>query len=424
MLFTSDYNVLVSNMADISTVVEDSNAKEGTRNILFKFKIGEDGSKECTMIGVTPTLTYKKHLLPEDFTLELNEDEMDSDGVCYMQLRSKEILSFLNSYKSLRKSAVDSVQFTMEHGKVKCTVVERFVFSEQEEEQLRFEDKYDEMVSKRVSSHWMFNPIQVAPNIMGYVELTPPEDGMVTIDSGILKNYTSSLIPIMESGNSVYSQIQFDKECVVVINQAFNTLMSSQKLLATVLDNVKFNYKSISFIEKTMCANDTFDIAKMEKFIVFKTDTSEAFVSYSTKLASYKTNFDFIAKKDKYFQVDRIYLKDVLKRLSLINDSIHVVVDANEGKMTLSNSKFSQDIDIQGQKGMEGVGVLKFTVAPDVMNKAIIGDDTKFTEGASERPELAYTRILYCPLTDGKSAGIVFTDASGIWFSVMRTKVY
>ena len=213
--------------------------------------------------------------------------------------------------------------------------------------------------------------------------------------------------------------MQFSDGRVVAQSKAFITFMANF-IDAEFFNGFKLSYRILTFIEKFAGTTEMLSVAKTDKHLYFKTDSSEVFVLYDTKIVPFQTQSDMVSK-DSFIKVDRIYLKDVLKRLSLVNDSVEVFVKADEGIITVSNSKFSQDIRITGSQNMEGVTRFKFKIMPDVLNKAIIGNDDFYVERSN--PESADT-IIYCCRKETSVDAIVFADYTNAWLSLVRVKVY
>lgn len=421
MRFSCRYDVLLSNLQDIANVVEDALANEDDKNALFKFSRTAEGNT-VKLIGISPVITFRRDLNPSDYQLTLEDADVDSNGVMFMQIKSKELLAYLNSYKSIRKTTVDEVIFEPERGKIKCTVIEIPRLSDDEIKAIEEEKLYNPATrdprDERYVSHWMFDNVMIKPNKLPNINLAAPETELSTITSVAMMMYTSSLLPIMENSTALYGHMEFDKGHVVAFNKAFTTIMANI-MDGNVFDGLKLSYRALTFVEKIICTAEEFGVAKTDRHIYFKTDSSEAFIVYDTKLAPYNTQLEMFTK-DSYIRVDRIYLKDVLKRLSLANDSIVIDIKPAEGVINLSNSKFSQDINITGQEGMDGITSVKCKIMPDIFNKAIIGADENYVDDSN--PDSADTFIYYCQHPNNNA--IAFADITNAWFSIIRVKTY
>lgn len=416
MKFSCDYNVLLANLKDVSSVVEDALSSDDLKNIIFRFTKVADKVQVC-LIGINQLITFRRSIAEDSYTAELADNEPNDKGVFYIQLKSKELLAFLDSYKGLRRTHVEEVTFeNLDAMNIKCSILEK-----------------DNDTDAPYVSGWTFNNIGIKPNMLGAIELQQPEAELHCIPCRNILVHTRNLVPIMQNGTNLYSNMQMDSDHVVAFNPAYTTIMSNMMNIGDVLSGLKLSYRGVSFMDKILCGDpyndedhaefnevtgfdepyDYVNIAKTETHIFFKTKNSEAFIRYDTKLANYESTARMFVK-DHAIVIDRVYLKDILKRLSLISDLVEFNIKCKENCVELKNTKYSQDIPILQSKGLDEYENIKFKIMPDVLNKAIIGDDAEFSGS---------TFVYFCPQANG-SAMIVFADDSGTWFSIVKVKTY
>lgn len=413
MKFSCKYNMLVSHITSVRTVVEDPQSNEDMRNIIFKFEKTETGFK-ATLIGVSKNITYKEKLDESDYTFECAEDEL-KDGVLMFQLKSKELSDYLNAYKGVRKTKIDDIILDFgERNMIRCTVIEKLNDSD-----------------ATYTSRWHFNNIPIKPNMLPSINMTAPDVELESVDNLSLSFATTCLIPNLQAGDQTYSCLLFSEKDIVTIGSTYTTIMKNNVVDEdnTVFKNMRFVYKSAELLDKLVSdKSGATSFAKMDGRIyvsserqetidgVDKVIECEAFISYDEKIANYQT-FKDAYRKDSYFVLDRLYLKDVLKRLSLVNESIEVQIKADEGVVTLRNSKFSQDIPMSKQESLDDMRRVNFKLLPGVLSKAIIGDDNLM---CSYNPDT----YIYLNRQNANSFVVVFADNSDLWFSVVRTNTY
>ena len=399
MKITCNYNELLKDLTDIANVAEDSLSNEAVRNIVFV--ISKD---KLTLLGVNAVVTLKRECLPEYYTVDITDSELAGDRKI-IQIKAKELLGFLNSYKTVRRTNVESVSFTEDaRNNIICSVVE--VKKRDDNDMCP-----DEELPRYLSS-WTFNVVPMQSLIASSINYTAPEEGVITMDSKALCFHTKTLFPLMTNATSMYGKLNVSKDYFIAFDPSYATFMVNKVNDGGIFEDVCLSYRGVAFLEKFIGAEDSLEVAKSPKYLYIKHKNSEAFIIYDNRLAVYKTYID-IFKKDYAFVIDRIMFKDILKRLSLINDSIEFVVKSEESEVLLKNSKYSQSISILQSKNLDALeGDIRFSIAPNVLNKAIIGSDDEF-------PSEVF--VYYCPL-DGSSVGIVFADSTGAWFSVLRVK--
>lgn len=157
MRFSCNYNKLLGHLQNVANVVEDSLSSEDDKNIIFQFKQTEEG-QVVKLVGISLQVIFREELPAEDYDLTLGADEVDQNGFAYMQLKSKDLLAFLNSYKSVRRTKVNDVILEPANGKIKCTVTESPIVSDEEL-------SLDPLAGDRTMfSQWMFSNIPIKPN--------------------------------------------------------------------------------------------------------------------------------------------------------------------------------------------------------------------------------------------------------------------
>lgn len=394
MKVTFNYEELLKNLTDLSLVVEDVMSSEDMKNVIFRFT--KDSIK---LIGINQLVTFKRALKSDIFRLEISDEELDKDGFAYMQIKSKEIIGYLNSYKALRRTEVEDVELSVVNNlTVVCKVAER-----------------DLENGQVYLSSYNFNNIPIKPNIINNINLSSPDDvdGEVVPMTNILF-HTRNMLPIMKNDTGLFGQLVFGEDGVVVaFNAAFTTFMNNK--LPSEFGGMKLSYRAISFIDKIFAGEQEVRCKKLDRYLYIYSDESdsEAFIVYDNKLPNYAMTKELFVK-DHAFVLDRVYLKDILKRLSLVSESIEFKIKCDEDIVEVKNSKFHQSIPILQKKALDEYNQITFKILPDTLNKVIIGSDDEFSPQSF---------IYYCPQPNG-DAVLVFADNSGQWFSAVKVRPY
>ena len=394
------YDNLVSNLINVSNALSDGNIGEDLKNIIMKID-----TDSVTLIGATSSLLYKKAIKEEG--VSVTKEEGDNN---YIAVKIKELVDFLNTYKSLRNTVVDEVIFEVVENKLKCTVVEK-----------PSDDEYSDKVSL---SHWMFNLVPIKPNLMPFIETEMPSnsDEMKFSSLGV---HTKQLAKILQAGTSTYSKLFFTKDYVYARSNAFTIFMQNETADETsVFSDIALSYRAVNFIEKvssSYTSDDIIRVAKDERYIYIETSDNELiYTVYDNKLSDISKIVNAF-NKDNCIQVNRYSLKEALKRFSLKNDSITITIKPNEGVVDMRNSLFDQQLGILDKKGFEDKDSIRFQLMPSVLNSSIICDD--LCEQAGTEVLLMY----YC-ITERGIASIFLSDFlsynnNPCWFTNMSTKL-
>lgn len=393
------YDELLQNLVDLSLVVEDIMSSEDMKNVIFRFT-----KDDVQLIGINQIVNSFKRTLPKDiYRVEISDEEF-KDGVAYLQIKSKEIINYLSSYKSLRRTEVEEVELNLVNNlTIVCKVVEKDLESGQV-----------------YLSSYNFNNIPIKPNLINNINLTSSEDieGEVVPLSDILL-YTKNMLPIMKNDTGLFGQLVFgDDGVVVAFNAKFTTFMRNK--LPSSFSGIKLSYRAISFIDKIFSSDTEVICKKLDRHLhIYSAGTnSEAFIVYDAKLPNYKMTKDLFVK-DHAFVLDRVYFKDILKRLSLVNESIEIKIKCDEDIIEVKNSKFHQTVPILQKKALDEYNQISFKLLPDTLNKIIIGSDDEFSPQSF---------VYYCPQPTG-DAVLAFTDSSGsdgvnAWYSVVKIRPF
>lgn len=389
-----NYAKLLENLTDLSLVVEDVMSSEDMKNVIFRISGGT-----ISLVGINQLVTFKRTLPADIYRLEIKDEEYDKDGVAYMQIKSKELIGYLNSYKSLRRTEVEDVELTLVNNlTIVCKVAER-----------------DLENGQTYLSSYSFNNIPIKPNIVSSINLSASDDVQDEVVPMVnILFHTRNMLPIMKNDTGLFGQLIFgDDGMVVAFNAAFNTFMHNK--LPESFRGIKLSYRAISFIDKIFAGEVQVACKKLERYLYIRSDStnSEAFIVYDNKLPNYSMTKDLFVK-DHAFVLDRVYLKDILKRLSLVNESIEVKIKCDEDIVEVKNSKFHQTVPILQKKALDEYNQINFKILPETLNKVIIGSDDEFS---------SQSFIYYCPQPNG-DALLVFADSSGQWFSTVKVRPF
>lgn len=378
------YADLMAKLADVALVVEDSMSSDDMKNVIFKlYKSGR-----LELVGINQIITYRTDMDAESFrTEDVKDDLFNEEDAYYFQIKSKELMAYLSTFKSVRRTEVNSTVFEIVNNKIVLTVIET--------------GKDD---GKKLYSKWSFENVPIKPTFFSAINIEMPEQRQSENIEQIAL-YTSCLLPVMQNGTNLYSKMLFDTDYVVAFNPAFTTFMKNK--LGDSFKGITLSYRAISFLKNIICAAESVTLAKTDQFLCFKTAEVEAFIRYDNRTPDISIYLKMM-KKDHAIALDRPYFKDVLKRLSLVKDTVEIVIPDGAAEISVSNTKFNQDVPIIKNKGMAELGEVKFKILPEVLNKAIIGDDNSFSA----------TLYLYLAPTAHNGYVLMFGDDGDVWDSV------
>lgn len=430
MRLSCSYDELMSNIADIAVVSDNNLSDASQRNVIFHFKNGDVNFLQ--LAGMNLNVILKRMMNGMGVVVGFDGTESaDESGDIYWQINCRELTNFLGAYKGLRKTQVSEVIFETLNGgmDIKCTVIEVDRGKTESDEHIKqLELGVDDDDNKRsYVSQWVFKNIEmkrvVTDRLSKSTELPEGVEPYELSYANVLW-HTSLILPVMQNITSLYGCAIFDKEYLVGFSNAFTVFIKNNMNCDGIFEDVKLGYSTIAFLNK-LCsgcsADDVMDVYRTDAYICMKMENTEVFLTYDTRLANYKMYIEMF-KKDHVITFDRIYFKDMLKRFSLLDDSIEFKVVLEQEKIQLSNSKFKQDLTINYQKGMEDFDKLKFKLLPEILNKAIIGTDEtmlNMISGGENRDVYMY----FCG-QNKNSINFALSDGTGLWFAFINSRTY
>lgn len=379
------FNALYEGISATAIVADDSMTTEDMKNIIFRIT-----PKGVTLTGINQMVVFTQELESGSYTVEAEEGELSDGGEFTMQVKCKEVLGWLNAFKSLSKTVAKNVIFETDKNKLRVTVEEE-----------------DTETGKLMTSRYVVDNLAIKPNLKADLALSFEDDKSSPMEIASLQLYTANLLPIMQSsGSGLYSKLIFGEDKVVSFHASFTALMNN--ILGDAFKGINCSNRAVSFIKDVVCTAEepSVQVYRTDMHICFKSMTWVAFVKYEKKIPEYRNYLN--AFKTEYGVVlDRCYFRDVLKRLSLGSDNVEFNINGSTGQVFVKNSKFCQELPVINTKGLETLGDIRFKIMPDVMNKMVIGNDSIFSP----------TVFMYInPLANGTYT-LAISDDTGQWFS-------
>lgn len=423
MNITFKYKELVAILSEVATVIDESLANEDMKNIIFEIK-----NDVLNIITTSTAIVYKRTVDKSIYSFAIDENEYtqeDNNVVYRFQLKSKELLNFLNTYKSLKRTQANEVKFTtLENKRVECSVTEEEVVknvtdNDNETDEIGFLSDKQDNIDKKVrkgfvsKSRWMFTTSAIKLSILNSIKQNVDENEKeIELKGTDIAYHTKNMLQVVSNKIPTYSYTLFDKEYVLGFNPAYTTVMKNKLNTDGIFENMKLSYKVIQFLDKIISKNDKVKVVKTQTHLCVITDNSVSFLIYETKMPNYRPYIDLYTR-NFYISVDKLFLKDILKRLSLLKETIEFDVDVPNRVINLSNSKFSQPIHIDTSYNMDDRR-FRFKIMPEVLTKAI--SCSNYDESNNE------LRLYYCP--SESTTILVFTDAEDTWFTTAKIAIY
>lgn len=359
-----------------NTILSDKSVDDKMRNVIFM--VSKD---EVRIIGHN-AFTFSRTLLQE---AEISDDI--PDGGWEFQIKSNELNKIVSSFSSLYKTKVNNVDFEDDGVKIKITV---------HEEPINEED-----AQLAQDSEFKLENAPILKNVNTEIHMDFPSD-VDLIAGGDLLLYLDSLFPLMnnDSANGMASKLNFASDYIFVITSSMSAFMVNK--LPDAFKDLALTYSSTNFLKKLCEGIENLGIAKLDKYICIQAENTEAFMKFQKVKVNYRM---FVDKRDKSkgISLDRLYLKDVLKRMGNVSPDGKMFI-TEDNFLQVANSNFQQLIPLNLTK--DGTQGISFNISVPVLEKIIVGRDDVFTGDI---------RMYFVQTARGYV--LYMSDATGTWFS-------
>lgn len=371
-----NYNELYNVLGYVNTVLSNKTVDEKMKNVIFLVD-----KENVTLVGYS-ALTFSRTKL-ESVEVEGVEDTYQ------FQVKYGDLNGIVGSYSNLSKTKVEDIEFEDSNNRIKMSVHEEAI------------DPADERLAQ--VSRFMLDNVPILESIKKEITNEFPED-VDTVFSGDLLLYLDSLFPLMS--NDSVSKFNFGDEYVFVLSSYISSFFVNK--LPDSFKGVTLGYSSINFLRKLCTDAESINVQKVDRYLCIQSGLTEAFLKYQTvkiKTEPYVKRMS----KDNGIVLDRLYLKDVLKRMLVFSqDGTAQMTDLG---LEVSNQGFTQIVPVNNRKG--DVDNLKFRMSTSVLMKTIIGDDSVFSGDL----------FLYFVKIGANGYMIYVKDATGAWFSTIQVRV-
>lgn len=375
------YSELNSALGMSSIILSDKIVDEKLKNVIFMIKKG------VVNICFYNALTFCRTELEN---AEVSQEEGKEDWI--FQVKASDLSKLLSGFSSLYKTEVEKIEFEGERSKVKVSVTEKAL-------------KEEDSRLSQVSVFHLDN-VPLLDSVEKDIKMEFPQDPEI-IFKGDLDLYMSSLLPLMNSASNLESKLNFSEDYVFVI-AAYMCVFFKNKL-PDQMKNMTLGYSSVSLIKRLCDINESSDILvkKTDLYLCMRAGSTEAFMRHQPVKVRHKQYISMFSK-DNGVMLNRLYFKDVLKRMGNMSTDSSLKILEN-GDINVENQTFSQVIPVEKVKGE--VSDVGFKITVSVIEKLLVGKDTLFPENV----------FMYIKKA-GSGYALFFADKTGSWFSMTQVR--
>lgn len=376
--FFLDYNTLTYLLDNATSVTSDSALKDADKTIFFL--VNNDG--ESIAVAKNSDLFIRVK-----FTPELVKEAGN------VQLNSSELSKILGTFSNLSRTRVESVEFKVNNSKVQVIVHE-----------VALDEGYEEFAG---DTSYSLDSIKIKEKTLQDISIEFDDENAVDVDSMELDIVLSTLMPIMDSKKGLNNnQIHFASDQIFVMDNRSQVFYKN--ILPEVFGNSAFRYTSVAYMRKMIQTSNHLRVVISGNKFAIRSENGEieAYINQLGVRFNYKPTLEGITKENGIV-LDRAFLKDIIRRLSIMGSDPKVSIQ--EDGVHITTESFSRVIPIMNSKGnVEGI---EFKVNSSLLSSMIIGDDSVMSNDLFLYFERA-TRGIQLTISDDSGAFLSNTRVS------------
>ena len=376
--FFLDYDNLVYLLDNATSVTSDSALKDADKTIFFLIK--EEG--ESIAVAKNSDLFIRVK-----FTPELVKEAGN------VQVNSSELSKILGTFSNLSRTRVESIEFKVHKSKVQVIVHESAL-----------DEDYQDFAG---DTSYSLDSINIKEKTLQDMSVEFDDENAVDVDSMELDIVLSTLLPIMDSKKGLNNnQIHFASDQIFVMDN--RSQIFYKNILPEVFSNSSFRYTSVAYMRKLIQTSNHLRVVISGNKFAIRSESGEveAYINQLGVRFNYKPTLEKITKENGII-LDRAFLKDIIRRLSIMGSDPKVSIQ--EDGVHITTESFSRVIPISNSKGnVEG---MEFKVNSSLLASMIIGDDSV----------MSINLFLYLEPVKPRGIQLTISDDSGAFLS--NTKV-
>lgn len=376
--FFLDYDNLVYLLDNATSVTSDSALKDADKTIFFLIK--DEG--ESIVVAKNSDLFIRVK-----FTPELVKEAGN------VQVNSSELSKILGTFSNLSRTRVESIEFKVHKSKVQVIVHESAL-----------DEDYQDFAG---DTSYSLDSINIKEKTLQDISVEFDDENAVDVDSMELDIVLSTLLPIMDSKKGLNNnQIHFASDQIFVMDN--RSQIFYKNILPEVFSNSSFRYTSVAYMRKLIQTSNHLRVVISGNKFAIRSESGEveAYINQLGVRFNYKPTLEKITKENGII-LDRAFLKDIIRRLSIMGSDPKVSIQ--EDGVHITTESFSRVIPISNSKGnVEG---MEFKVNSSLLASMIIGDDSVMSNNL----------FLYLEPVKPRGIQLTISDDSGAFLS--NTKV-
>lgn len=310
------------------------------------------------------------------------EGEFENTAVKYDYLAN-----LISGFSNLSYTQVEDVSWVLEGNKINVSIQE-----------IPKEEDYADFGR---TSHFELDN-QVTPEALAKQFAIQEGENISTIFSADIQKYFSTLYPLITSATTgSQTKLSFADDYVFYISNVFQSFVKND--LPDSMKGIELKNSSVFLLKSLFDKVESLEVGRRgNELIVMSIDNSLECAIRVDNLTFVHKKFLDNFNKDTAVSIDRLYVKEVLRRISSFGGDANVYF--NDDVMTIENRQYEQELPLLQHKGE--LSDISFKLNTSILDKMFLGTDL-------EMPKSSF----FYMIPKGKGITLYISDDSGEWFS-------
>lgn len=360
MRIKTSFEALDSTMTTVTAIVSDRMLQEDLKNVVIWLKEGKVFFAAYSGTTLSATLV---------------DAQVDTEGVThpedFIQLKAKDINDILATFKGLKRTVISHVEFEIKENEAIL-----HIFEEPSDPSIDQADSYRQESKFRVTKPRVKDLVKSEIQKINVDFQGPP------IDNSVPLLYIGALLPTIaketrESTNSLF----FSDKYVYTFLAPYAAIMPNG--LDPVFQGFRLNNTTVTFLKNFIQTEESFAMQKEVHpngmvVLTVKVGNSVAVIKCSDMSRAFDIS-NFVTVPSNGLAVDKAYLLDVLKRVSLSSEATNIQIDIENGVGTFKiiSKTMTQSLPVVEAKGQ---GSYHFMIKAELLSSVVFSHASDFGE--------------------------------------------
>ncbi len=360
MILKMDFAVVDNAMLTVSSIVNDKMLQDEHKNLVIWIKDGV-----VNFVGSNGNIiSATKVACAVNFEGAPNEET-------FVQLRAKDINDVLAALKGLKRTRVESVEFVIKENEAILLIHE-----------VALDDEMQNADTYKQTSKYRITKSRLKDIIKNDIQKIVVDTNGINITSADALVFINALLPtVAKETREATMNVMFGTDYYYSVLSTYVALMGNK--LSPEFSGFRLPNSVVAFLKSFISSEDSFSFCREEKgnglvHLTVKNSTSVALIKCADMAKAFDVT-NFVSLPVNGIELDKMYLIDVIKRISLSSDAVFIEVKVIDGVGSFSvvSKSMTQSVPVIRAKGD---GEYSFSIRAELLSSVVFSHASYFSD--------------------------------------------